>query len=307
MARSVEDLLAVYLLAREAGLLCRDGDTIHCPLEVVPLLETVDDLKRGPEILEAYLTHPIVQASLQRRGGPPVQQVMVGYSDSSKDGGIVASFWGLYRAQRELAEVGRRTGVRIRFFHGRGGTIGRGAGPTHRFLRALPPGSLRTDLRMTEQGESISQRYANRVTAAHHLELLTAGTFAAEVADRAGRSDPPELVALMDELAQTSRQAYRALIEHEGFIPFFSQATPIDVIEASRIGSRPARRTGRRSLGDLRAIPWVFAWNQSRFVLPGWFGLGSALLQLREHNAEGFERLVVAKHEDTRWAPLHYL
>ncbi len=312
MTRSVEDLLIVYLLAREGRLLLDDEDERICPLEVVPLFETIDDLERAPAILDEYLKHPMVRASLRYRQrvqglDEPTQQVMVGYSDSGKDGGIACSFWSLYRGQSRLAEVGRRNGVAIRFFHGRGGTIGRGAGPTHRFVKALPARTLNGHLRVTEQGETIAQKYANRVTAAHHLELLTAGSFLATVADHVGRSDPPELLALMDDLSRDSRQAYRALLETEGFVTFFEQATPLDAIESSRIGSRPARRTGRRTLADLRAIPWVFAWNQSRFILPGWFGLGSALMGLYGREPDRFEMLVTAKREATRWDPLHYL
>ena len=313
MTRSAEDLLAVYVLARDAGLLEDvDGATV-CPLEIVPLFETIDDLERAPAILDDYLGHPLVVRSLQYRQrrdreAQPQQQVMVGYSDSGKDGGIVASLWTLYRAQRALAEIGDRHGVRVRFFHGRGGTIGRGAGPTHRFIRALPPHTVRGDLRVTEQGETISQKYANRGTASHHLELLGAGAFAAAASDSLGREDPQDLPAIMDRLAADSRAAYRELLEAEGFIAFFGCATPIDVLEASRIGSRPPRRTGQRSLGDLRAIPWVFAWNQSRFVLPGWYGLGSALETLQQAAPEDFARLVAVKAETpARWPPLHYL
>jgi len=312
MTRSLEDLLAVYVLGRDAGLLLHDDGEVWCPLEVVPLLETIDDLEAGPAILHDMLSHPVVKASLRRRQqaqqtAMPVQQVMIGYSDSGKDGGIVCSFWTLYRAQSRLAAVGREHGVRIRFFHGKGGTIGRGAGPTHRFVKALPPHSVGGDLRLTEQGESIAQKYANRVTAAHHLELLAAGALRATLADDDGRQDPPELLALLDGLADRSRKAYRALLDADGFVSFFEHATPLDVIESSRIGSRPARRTGKRSLGDLRAIPWVFSWNQSRFGLPGWYGLGTALMALRDDDKEGFEALVRAKAEATRWNPWHYL
>ncbi len=311
MTRSAEDLLTVYLLARDGGLLERDASGFYCPLEVVPLFETIDDLHRAPEVMDDYLSHPLVRRSLAYRagdGGELVQQVMIGYSDSCKDGGIVSSMWGLNRVQSRLAEVFERHGVRVRFFHGRGGTIGRGDGPTHRFVRALPPGTIGGDLRLTEQGETISQKYANQVTAAHHLELLSAGVFAATVADEAGRSDPPELVEIMNELAETSRAAYRELLEADGFVEFFGQTTPLDVIESSRIGSRPARRSGKRSLADLRAIPWGFAWNQSRFVIPGWYGLGSGLRALQDEAPEKFESVIAAKAETAeRWAPIHYL
>lgn len=313
MTRSVEDLLGVYVLAGEAGLLDRDADGQRfCPLEVVPLFETIDDLERAPALLDDYLSHPVVQASLryrQRTEGlaEPVQQVMIGYSDSSKDGGIVRSFWSLYRGQSQLAEAGRRHGVRVRFFHGRGGTIGRGASPTHRFVKALPVGTIGGDLRLTEQGETIAQRYANRVTAAHHLELLSAGTLMVAASDGQGRQEPPELMAIMDQVAESSHRAYRELLETEGFVTFFGQATPLDVIEASRIGSRPARRSGKRTLSDLRAIPWVFAWNQSRFVLPGWYGIGTALTELRSRDEAAFRRFAEAKSEASRWDPIHLL
>ena len=309
MTRGAEDLFAVFVLARDAGLLVHDADGAWCPLPVVPLFETIDDLEAAPRILDAYLATPVVRRSLERQaaGGEPVQQVMIGYSDSGKDGGFTASFWGLWRAQQALAETGRRHGVRVRFFHGRGGTIGRGAGPTHRFLAALPPGSLQGDLRLTEQGETIAQRYANRVTAAHHLELLLAGTLAATLKHRERRREPARLSEAMDRLARESRDSYRALVTAEGFIAFFERATPIDAIEQSRIGSRPARRTGQRTLQDLRAIPWVFAWNQARFVLPGWFGLGSALTRLRDDDPGLFDALVRAKGAAERWAPFHYM
>jgi phosphoenolpyruvate carboxylase len=309
MTRNAEDLFAVYLFAREAGLLRDSTEGPWLPLPVVPLLETIDDLHSGAATLAAYLDAPIVQRSLRLQAEAdgldrPVQQVMVGYSDSGKDGGFVASVWGLYRAQQEIAALGNERGVQIRFFHGRGGSIGRGAGPTHRFLRALPPGSVDGDIRITEQGETIAQKYANRITAAHQLELLSAGSLRATL-DR--RTDPPALLAAMDRLAATARTTYRSLVDAEGFLEFFGTATPIDAIEQNRIGSRPARRTGQRTLQDLRAIPWVFAWTQSRFGLPGWFGVGSALGALQSDDPDTFAALVDAKAEATRWAPLHYM
>ncbi len=311
MTRNVSDLLAVYVLARESGLLSFSADGPVCPLPVVPLFETIDDLERSPAILDAFLGHPVTRASLEARRrqtgqSAPVQQVMIGYSDSNKDGGIVASLWGLYRAQAALIEVGARHGVRIRFFHGRGGTISRGAGPTHRFVRALPAGSLNGDLRLTEQGETIAQKYANRVTAAHNLELLLAASVGATLADRRSPAPRHRLEPAMDRLAADSRAAYRSLLESDGFLTFYGQATPIDAIEASRHGSRPARRTGQRSLADLRAIPWVFSWSQARFYLSGWYGLGTALEQLLNDDPEMLQALALGKREE-RWPPLHYI
>ena len=309
MTRSAGDLFAVYLFAREAGLITRDAEGPVLPLPVVPLLETIDDLERCETVIAGFLEADIVRRSLARQAEAeglerPVLQVMIGYSDSGKDGGFAASFWALYDAQARLARLGERHGVRMRFFHGRGGAIGRGAGPTHRFLNALPPGALGGDLRMTEQGETIAQKYANRVTAAHHLELMLAGCLGATLTRR---EDPDDLVAAMNRIAAESRRAYRALVEADGFLAFFGGATPIDLIEQSRHGSRPARRTGERTLEDLRAIPWVFAWNQSRFLLPGWFGLGAALERLRSEDRALFDRVVAAKAEATRWAPVHYM
>jgi phosphoenolpyruvate carboxylase len=216
---------------------------------------------------------------------------MIGYSDSNKDGGIVASLWHLYRAQRVLADLGIEEGVRIRFFHGRGGSISRGAGPTHRFVRALPQGTLRGDLRLTEQGEVIARKYANQQIAVHNLKLLLSGALSASALDRTRDVQPHPLEPLLDRLAASSQAAYRTLLNQEGFVTFYRQATPIDVIESSRIGSRPARRTGQHTLADLRAIPWVFSWSQARFALSGWYGLGSALQALRAEDPAAFDAL----------------
>lgn len=297
MTRSVSDLLVVYLLAREAGLLAGTGDDTHCLLPVVPLFETIEDLQGSVEIMDAFLSHPITRRTLEKRREAGltrdlVQQAMIGYSDSNKDGGIVASQWGLYRAQQRLTEVGKKHGVRILFFHGRGGTISRGSGPTHRFLDALPTGSVNGGFRMTEQGETISQKYANFITASHNLELLVAGvtrkTLEAPAKDTKALR---EVEAAMDRLAELTRAAYRDFLDTEGFFQFFRQATPIDVIECAKIGSRPSRRTGAASVEDLRAIPWVFSWSQSRFYLSGWYGVGSGLANLRKENPAAFEAI----------------
>lgn len=307
MTRDVSDLLAVYLLAREAGLLINTPEGMVCQLPVVPLFETIDDLERSPAIVRDFLAHPLTQRTLRyhqklNKTSEPVQQIMIGYSDSNKDGGILASAWSLYRAQRTLAGVGMDLGVRIRFFHGRGGSISRGAGPTHRFVRALPHGALRGDLRLTEQGEVIARKYANQQTALHNLELLLSGTLTASVMDRYHESAPHPLESLMDKLVQWSRAKYQELLQQENFITFYRQATPIDVIESSRIGSRPARRTGQHTIADLRAIPWVFSWSQSRFLLSGWYGVGTALENLRAEDPAAFEAL---RSQAFEWPILH--
>ncbi len=293
MTRSLSDLLVVFVLAREAGLMRMTEAGLVCALPVVPLFETVEDLEGSADILRAFLEHPVARMSLEKqaRGQKPTQQVMVGYSDSNKDKGIFASQWALQKGQSAMARVGEATGVRLRFFHGRGGTISRGAGPTHRFLEALPHGSLSGDVRVTEQGETIAQKYGNRATATYNLELLLAGVAANTLRGTRPKQTDERLNALCERLSQTSGDAYRALLNLDGFIPFFREATPIDALENARIGSRPARRTGQATLADLRAIPWVFSWNQSRFYLPGWFGLGSALADLQTGAPDEWEFL----------------
>lgn len=311
MTRSLSDLLTVYILLREVGLVrwiadVPGGEGLASEIPVVPLFETIADLEGAPDILRAFLAHPVTRRSLALQSAGrarPEQQVMLGYSDSCKDGGIFASQWHLHRAQERIAAVGREVGVDIRFFHGRGGTVSRGAGPTHRFLEALPHGSLHGDLRLTEQGETIAQKYANLITATYNLELLVAGTATTTLEHtRPGRSYE-DCHEVLDRFARTSRLAYEALLAHDGFMTYFSEATPIDVLEQAAIGSRPARRTGRRTLADLRAIPWVFSWNQSRHYLPGWYGIGAGLQELHDSDPQGF-RLLAARAID--WPFLRY-
>ncbi len=309
MTRSVSDLLVVYLLAREAGLVFNSSEGLVCLLPVVPLFETIDDLERSPTILRDFLSYPITRRSLahQQRGLDQkqlVQQVMIGYSDSNKDGGIMASLWHLYQGQTALAQVGNEQGVRIRFFHGRGGSISRGNGPTHRFIRAIPDLALNGDLRLTEQGEVIARKYSNRLTAAHNLELLLAGVMRQSARHHFSDAQPHVLEPVMVRLADMSRSVYRRLLAEERFIEFYRQVTPIDALESSRIGSRPARRTGRHTLADLRAIPWVFSWGQARFFLTGWYGVGSALADLQSTDPDAFD--LIRKHAFD-WAPLHYI
>jgi phosphoenolpyruvate carboxylase len=291
MTRGLSDLLVVYLLAREVGLLRPVGDGLGSLLPVVPLFETIEDLARAPSIVASMLDHPVTKNTFRLRGEGRVQQVMLGYSDSCKDGGILASQWALHRAQSELAREAQSRDVSLRFFHGRGGTVSRGAGPTHRFLEALPHGSLMGDLRLTEQGETVAQKYANPMNATYNLELLLAGATATTLKHRQPVAVDPALSSILEPLAARSRRAYEELVRSDGFITYFSEATPIDALEQARIGSRPSRRTGKRSLEDLRAIPWVFAWNQSRHYLPGWFGVGTAFEALREDDPSAFAKL----------------
>ncbi len=291
MTRSTEDLLVVYLLAREAGLAeWRDGG-LWCPLPVTPLFETMTDLEAGPSIIEAFLSHPVTRRSLGLGEREADFQMMVGYSDSNKDCGIFASQWALHRAQDALAKTTKAQGATPVFFHGRGGTVGRGAGPTHWFMEALADGSLAGGMRMTEQGETIAQKYAHLSSAVYNIELLTASATSTAARHRLGGQVDTALWPAMDKLSAWSRDAYRELLNLPDFMTFYRQATPIDALENSRIGSRPARRTGQMTLDDLRAIPWVFSWTQNRFYLPGWFGAGSALMRMRDEEPKSFAQL----------------
>jgi phosphoenolpyruvate carboxylase len=286
MTRSLSDLLSVYLLAREAGLTLNTDNGIICRIPVVPLLETIEDLQNGPEIIDAYLNHPFTKRTLvylkTKRGKKDLlQQVMVGYSDSNKDGGIIASQWNLYKAQYGLSEIGEQHGVKLIFFHGKGGSISRGSGPTHYFIEALPYAAIQGNVRLTEQGETIAQKYENIVNAEYNLELLVANSLSKTIKDQHSKRKYHPLADIMDELANQSKLHYEALTHHPGFIQFFRQATPIDAIETSKIGSRPAKRTGANSLDDLRAIPWVFSWSQSRFHMTSWYGVGGSLNKLK--------------------------
>jgi len=316
MTRSVSDLLGVYLLAREAELLVAAPDgNLACELPVAPLFETIRDLEQSDVILDGFLKHPVTRATLElarvRQGHDrPEVVVMLGYSDSNKDGGVFASHWALNRAERKLTEVAHRHDVRLVFFHGRGGTVGRGAGPIRYFLEGLPSGSLMGRMRVTEQGEVISQKYANRLTATYHLERLLAGVTRTSLlhtrAHTAGAEEavPPLLESIWEKVALRSYQAYRDLVEAEGFVAFFRAATPIDAVEQAQLGSRPARRTGSDSLEDLRAIPWVFSWSQARFHLPGWYGAGAALDWLKRESPEEWRTLCARA---SGWPALTYL
>ena len=303
MTRSVSDLLAVYILAREVGLTEMSEEGQYCEIPVVPLLETIEDLENGTEILRDFLAHPVTRRTLEQQQNKdgtkkPVQQVMVGYSDSNKDGGILASQWSLYKAQYALSEVGDAAGVKIRFFHGKGGSISRGAGPTHYFIKALPYGAPNGDIRLTEQGETIAQKYANPVNAAYNLELLAANALNKYLKDQKSERGFHPLADVISWLADSSQKHYDQMRNEEGFIDFFRSATPIDAIEMSKIGSRPAKRTGMNTLDDLRAIPWVFSWSQARVHMTSWFGVGSALEQLHAENPDAYQQLRAALKQD---------
>jgi len=274
MTRSLSDLLMVYLFMKETQLLGTD-------LIVAPLFETIEDLDNGAAILDGFLNHPLTRK--RQKLLQDSQEVMVGYSDSNKDGGVLASKWNLYNAEKALSEVGRKHNIKVFFFHGRGGTISRGGGKYHRFIESKPAGSVNGKIKLTIQGESISQQFGNLLTGTYNLEMLASGVALHTLAPtRSKENDYPKKT--LEWLSAKSMQHYKNLISDSEFMQFYSQATPIDILEQSKIGSRPARRTGKRSLKDLRAIPWVFSWNLSRFTLTGWYGVGGALKELKEQD-----------------------
>jgi phosphoenolpyruvate carboxylase len=272
MARTPADVLAVLALARHGGLVDAEG---HVPLDIAPLFETIDDLVHAPATLRALLADPVYRRHLAARGDR--QWAMLGYSDSGKDGGTLASRWSLQRAQADLLEVAREAGIALAFFHGRGGSASRGGARITPALMASPRGSVAGVLRVTEQGEVIHRKYGIRALALRNLEQTVGAVLRASLRPR--RRDPREAVWIerMDALAARSRGAYRAFVERAGFVDYFRSATPIDVIERMTLSSRPASRRSMEGVEDLRAIPWVFAWTQCRSIFPGWYGLGSAL------------------------------
>src|SRR5437868_9643313 len=266
MSSSVEDVLAAHLLARSLG-----------PLPVAPLCETIEDLRHAHELLDGLLAHPAYRAALPAQGN--VQTVMLGYSDSAKDGGVVTSTWELYRVQSRLVEVAARRGVHLELFHGRGGAVGRGGGPSHEAILASPSGSVNGRIRITEQGEVINQKYGLPAIARRNLETTVSAVLLATLSDHhvVPHGDEGAWAGVMDRISEAAYRGYRALVDDPGLLPYFEQATPIDWIGRLNIGSRPDARHATRRLEDLRAIPWVFAWMQSRHVVPGWYPIGQGL------------------------------
>jgi len=278
MTSSAADVWDVLLLGRQAGLVeVRKGEP-RSSFDVIPLFETLDDLEAGPGIMQELFADPLYRRILSSR--EEFQEVMLGYSDSVKDGGYVAANWALFLAQKKLAGVAEKCGVRLSLFHGKGGTIDRGGGQSHRSIEAQPFAAPGGRLRITEQGEVISLKYANPAIAERNLEQLVTAVLHAHLLHfrRVEAEQIPEWEKHAQELAASSRAFYRQLVyETPGFVSYFRQATPMDLIERIRLGSRPSRRFHTDNLRDLRAIPWVFAWTQSRHLLPAWYGLGFAL------------------------------
>ncbi|WP_416238305.1 phosphoenolpyruvate carboxylase [Synechococcus sp. CCY9202] len=299
MSHTVSDLLEVLLLAKEAGLV--DPLAPHSSLLVVPLFETVEDLQRAPAVMERLFCEPFYRALIAsgEEGGPPLQEVMLGYSDSNKDSGFLSSNWEIHKAQIALEELASQHGVALRLFHGRGGSVGRGGGPAYQAILAQPSGTLKGRIKITEQGEVLASKYSLPELALYNLETMTTAVLQNSLVS-APVDDTPSWNELMARLAARSRDHYRALVhDNPDLVAFFQQVTPIEEISKLQISSRPARRkSGAKDLSSLRAIPWVFGWTQSRFLLPSWFGVGAALEE-ELHRDPGQLELLRLLHQ--RW------
>ena len=284
---SVSDLLELAILLKEVGLV----SATHAAVQVVPLFETIEDLAQAEAVMTAYFDLSIVQTWLNHQRPARSQEVMLGYSDSNKDGGYLASGWSLYQTQKQLSDLAKCYQLAITFFHGRGGTVGRGGGPSYEAVLSQPVGTIQGKMRLTEQGEVIGAKYANEQSAYYQLETLMAAMLT-HMASQDEVQDVAEFEAVMAEMVATSYQAYRQLVfEQDGFYDYFQQATPIQEISQLNIGSRPASRKKIQDMSGLRAIPWVFSWSQARIMLPGWYGVGTAFEQFIQANPTNLAKL----------------
>ena len=290
----VSDLLELALLLKESGLL-RPGAQPQLDVNIIPLFETIEDLQKSAATMDGLFKIPTYRELLAGRAGTkmPEQEVMLGYSDSNKDGGFLTSGWELYKAEIELTQVCQEHGVRLRLFHGRGGSVGRGGGPSYHAILAQPAGAVSGQIRLTEQGEVISTKYGNPDTGRRNLEVLLAATLEASLTDHENRVEPAEQFhRVMDQLSSLAFNAYRGLVyETPGFTTYFRQSTVVSEIATLNIGSRPASRKPSERIEDLRAIPWVFSWAQCRLMIPGWYGFGSAVDGYLKANPEGLATL----------------
>jgi phosphoenolpyruvate carboxylase len=291
----VSDILEVAVLLKEVGILRPLEHALD--VNIVPLFETIDDLSNAGAVMDKLLGLPLYNRLLGSRNA--LQEVMLGYSDSNKDGGFLTSGWALYRAEVALTEVFSHHGITLRLFHGRGGSVGRGGGPSYQAILAQPQGAVQGQIRITEQGEVIASKYANPELGRRNLEILAAATLEATLLGHEHDAPRPEFLAAMEELSATALAAYRGMVyETRGFEQYFWESTVISEIAALNIGSRPASRKKTTAIEDLRAIPWVFSWAQCRLMLPGWFGFGAAVAEWREkHGAEGLALLTEMNRE----------
>ena len=283
---TVSDLLEVLLLQKETGLLRTREKQLDAM--VIPLFETIPDLQRAAGIMNEWMALPLVKELIAHQG--QLQEVMLGYSDSNKDGGFLTSNWELYKAEIHLVKVFLDAGVKLRLFHGRGGTVGRGGGPSYEAILAQPPGTVNGQIRLTEQGEIIASKFSNAEIGRRNLELLVAATLEASLMPHAAEGAKAKQLggfeAIMADLSERAYKAYRNLVyETPGFTDYFFSATPIAEIAELNLGSRPASRKSTKRIEDLRAIPWGFSWGQCRLLLPGWYGFGSAITQWVEEGA----------------------
>lgn len=277
LTRSAADVLGVYLLAKYAGLFSDAPGIENCHIMIVPLFETITDLRNAPGIMRELLAVPVVRRTVKALGG--CQEVMVGYSDSNKDGGYLCANWEVWKAQARLCRELEKTGLPISFFHGRGGSVSRGGAPTGRAIAAQPAGTVHGQMRVTEQGEVVSSKFANRGIAQNQIEQLATAVFEHSLSEHTLPPANPDFDEVMEALSGLSYAAYRKLAEFPGLVDFYHAASPVNELAMLNIGSRPARRFGAATLADLRAIPWVFAWSQNRMMIPGWYGVGSGLEQ----------------------------
>ena len=292
MTHEASHIMEVLVLAKEFGLAGWSRQGLYSEIAITPLFETIHDLERMDTVMSTLLDNPVYAKILGSQDD--IQEVMLGYSDSCKDGGILSSSWSLYQAQLRLAALADKRKIRIRVFHGRGGSVGRGGGPTYEAILAQPPDTVRGQIKITEQGEVLSFKYANLETAVYELTVGTAGLIKASIGlVRPASGDNPNHLKIMAELTRTGEAVYRDLTESTpGFMDYFYEATPLNEIAHMNIGSRPShRQRGDRSMSSIRAIPWIFAWAQSRHVLPAWYGLGSALARWREDKPERLQTL----------------
>lgn len=301
MCQSVSDILEPMILLKEFGLIEADGENPVGHMDVAPLFETIEDLENGAQILQALLDVPVYRNYLSQRGD--LQEIMLGYSDSNKDGGYFAANWALYAAETELVQWSQKNNVEIRLFHGRGGTVGRGGGPSYDAILAQPHGAVNATVRITEQGEIISAKYGSMASAMRNLEALVAATIEATLLPTdALVEERHEAYEIMSALAKTSQRKYSALMhEDPGFIQYFTSSTPLAEIGALNIGSRPSSRKQTKTITDLRAIPWVLSWSQSRVMLPGWYGMGTALAEWIGQGEEAKDKLDQLRELHSHW------